>query len=76
MNEGQTGLANVKVRNVIFSGDTPILNVSRDEGEHWRQMEPGILFDISSEPVIGTSLKMKIDLTHYHLLHGWCMAFK
>jgi hypothetical protein len=66
----------VFVGRCLFWGDLPILNVSRDEGEHWKQCEAGVLYDISGESITGTSLKMKMDITHYHQIKGWCMAFK
>lgn len=66
----------VYVARCFFSGPLPVLHISRDEGENWKECTPIVLYDISGEPTVGTSLKMKMALTHYHLVKGWCIAFK
>ena len=66
----------VRVARCFFSGPDPVLHVSRDEGEHWKECASFVLYDISGEPTTGTSLKIKMGLTHYHIVKGWCIAFK
>jgi len=70
------GPASVHLRSAYFEGLDPVMGVSKDEGANWRTCEPGILYDISSDPAIDTSLKIRMEITHYHLVKGWCMAFK
>lgn len=66
----------VYLHHCYFSGVDPLLSVSRDEGENWLNVTAETLTDISGLPTVGTSLKMKAAITHYHLIKGWCMAFK
>ena len=66
----------IYVYHCSFSGTDPLMSVSRDEGENWQNCSEGVLTDISGLPTIGTSLKLKMALTHYHLIKGWCVAFK
>ena len=73
---GWRGPASVHLRNAYFGGLAPLMGVSKDEGENWKACEAGILTDISEEPAIDTSLKIRMEITHYHLVKGWCMAFK
>jgi hypothetical protein len=70
------GPASVHLRNAYFTGLLPLMGISKDEGENWRTCGAGIFTDISALPAVGTSLKMRMGITHYNLVKGWCMAFK
>jgi hypothetical protein len=66
----------IRIHHCHFSGGEPLMAVSKDEGENWQNCVQDVLVDISALPAVGTSLKMRMSLTHYHLVKGWCIAFK